>query len=123
MAEVATFLNTLLDYPCFHYSAYLREFLTQSNYKRFNEYKNRESAFAVEKDFLDIETPTGSFNVQLTDKLNHSLKKSSQIAQDLATLYGELGGWVTRVINDMDVVSKSMKGLNDVTSRIGEKLN
>jgi hypothetical protein len=34
--EVTLFLNALLEYPCFHYSAYFREFLTQANYKRFN---------------------------------------------------------------------------------------
>jgi hypothetical protein len=77
-AEVAQFLNALLDYPCFHYSMFFKEFLCQQDYKRFTTYKNRESAFAVERDFIDIETPSGWLNVQLNDKLNQSLKKASQ---------------------------------------------
>ena len=58
-AEVGQFLNALLDYPCFHYSNFFKEFLCQQDYKRFTTDKNRESAVAVERDFIEIETPSG----------------------------------------------------------------
>jgi hypothetical protein len=65
--EVAKFVNTLLNYSVFHYSPDLRQFLMQPNYKLFSDHKVTESAIAIEKDLLEIDTPTGNFTVVVSE--------------------------------------------------------
>lgn len=81
ISEVTSFLNALLIYPVFHYSPDLKQFLTQTNYKDFTDHKIRESAFAVEKDLLEIDTPVGNFSVIVSEELNVSIKYSAKIAE------------------------------------------
>jgi hypothetical protein len=64
---VSKFLNNLLSYSVFRYSQDFRQFLTQSNYKMFTDHKATESAIAIEKDLLEVDTPSGNFTVIVSD--------------------------------------------------------
>lgn len=64
---MSKFLNSLFSYSVFLYSSDFRQFVTQSNYKMFTDHKVTESAIAIEKDLLEIETLTGNFTVIVSD--------------------------------------------------------
>jgi hypothetical protein len=97
--------------------------MTQSNYKKFTDFRTTESAFVLENASIEVGTPTGFFNVQISEKLNQNIKKSSKIVTDLNSLYGELGICLSKVISDIDSVGRSLRGFYEVTSKINERYN
>lgn len=55
--------------------------------------------------------------------MTHTLKKSSQLTQEITGLFNELTNCVGKLSSDLDSVGKGMRSLNEVTAKLGEKCN
>lgn len=55
--------------------------------------------------------------------MTQTLKKSSQLTQEITGLFNELHHCVGKLSTDLDNVGKGMRSLNEVTAKLGEKYN
>ena len=86
---------------------------------KFHEFKSREESFAIEKDIDSLESPEGSFTVEVSERINSTVRSCGSIAGEMNELYAEVRECFEEVAVAMDKVHTKIRRLSDVSIKIG----
>lgn len=68
-----------------------------------------------------LESATGTLLVEVSDKMNKTIKASSTLATEFNTLYNDLLNCSHKIVSYMEKLKKQVAFLYNISNKLGEK--
>ncbi len=88
--EIGKFLNSIIQYEYLIQSQISKEFFTETDHNKLNNYKNKERSVAHQKNVGRIENLNGKFHLEISRRTQAFTRNSSLFGKVVHETYGEI---------------------------------